>query len=650
MSFIASGVAAPDPTVQKKYIEERDKRIRAEGATQFIRLSDSDRFKFLSDDPWVDHDALNGKEPTLKDGDDVKFLILGAGFGGLLFAVRLIQAGFSASDIRFVDDAGGFGGTWYWNRYPGLMCDTESYIYMPLLEETGYMPTSKYAHGSELREHAERIASMWNLTDKALWRSRYTAARWNEDTKRWIVQATETRGRGDDVEKRSLQVHAQFLFLAAGVLNAPHIPRLQGLEDFFGVFFHTSRWDYAATGGSPTDWDLPALADKRVGIIGTGATAVQVVPQLARSAKQLFVFQRTPSSVDERGQRPTDPEEWRTKIAAEKGWQLARSRNFSAWVAGDPDRPAKNLVEDAWSRIPSYAALIGGPASGGVRGPVAPERIPEHIAALHAMDLERTARVRARVDAIVQNKVTAEKLKPWYPSWCKRPTFHDNYLPAFNRPNVTLVDTDGKGVDRVTAHGVVVNGEEYPVDVLVLSTGYVSPVSGTGSPASRACVEVWGKGGRSIDDKWIEDGAGTLHGIATNGYPNFFFPGPSQSGVTANFTCTVDTLATHVASVLKEAVKQAGGWSDKLTVEVTKEAEEAWTLEIVKRAAWYAAVSGCTPSYLNNEGERDRIADPQSQFKSARGAPWAEGLNSFRSVLEKWLEDGGLKGIAVTAG
>ena len=177
MDSVPPALAVPDAEVQQKYVEERAKRLRADGTSQFVRLSHSAHFKHLQEDPWADHTALNAQPPAIVDNDDVRFLILGAGFGGLLFAVRLIQAGFSASDIRFVDDAGGFGGTWYWNRYPGLMCDIESYIYMPLLEETGYMPTSKYAHGSELREHAERIASMWNLTDKALWRSRYTVER-----------------------------------------------------------------------------------------------------------------------------------------------------------------------------------------------------------------------------------------------------------------------------------------------------------------------------------------------------------------------------------------------------------------------------------------------------------------------------------------
>lgn len=651
-STVAPAVATPDLTVQQKYIEERDKRRRPEGPTQFVRLSESERFKHLDDDPWVDHAALNAQEPILRNGDDVKFLVLGAGFGGLLFAVRLVQAGFSASDIRLVDDAGGFGGTWYWNRYPGLMCDTESYIYMPLLEETGYMPRHKYAHGSELREQAERIASTWDLTDKALFRTRYSTAQWDDDAKRWVVKLTEHRGPIRAGDKRELEVHAQFVFAASGTLNAPHIPRLPGLDEFTGRYFHTSRWDYSVTGGSPTDWNLTALADKRVGIIGTGATAVQVVPQLARAAKQLYVFQRTPSSVDERGQRPTDEVEWRTKIAAEKGWQRTRSKNFDAWVTGDPERPKENLVNDAWVQIPTYAAVIGGPAIIGSseRGIVTPDKIPEHLAALHAADLERTGRVRTRVEALVKDKAVADKLKPWYPTWCKRPTYHDDFYPAFNRPTVELVDTDGRGVDRVTAMGVVVNGTEYPVDVLVLSTGYVSPAAGTGSLASRACAEVRGRGGRSLDDKWVEDGAGTLHGVSTNGFPNFFFPGLNQAGVTANFTFILDTLATHASRVLQEAVKRAGGWSDKLTVEVTKEAEEEWSLQILTRAGWFAAMAGCTPSYLNNEGERDRPVDQQERMKSARGAAWGEGMGSFGQVLDRWWVEGEFAGFEVTTG
>lgn len=636
MVTLDPGVAVPNPALRAKYAAERNKRLRADGPSQFVRLAASPALSHLSRDPWADHAALDAAPCPLGPGARTKFLILGAGFGGLLFAVRLRQAGFAAADIAIVDGAGGAGGTWYWNRYPGLMCDVEAYIYMPLLEETGYVPRHKYAYGTELRAHAERIVETWGLQGRFLFRSRYGDVRWDDAERRWGVDVCEERGPGE--EPREVRVSAQYVFAASGTLNTPQAPRVPGFEEFEGECFHTSRWDYGVTGGNDEEWELEKLKGKNVGIIGTGATAVQVVPQLAKWAKQLYVFQRTPSSVDVRGQRPTVPEEWATKIAAKKGWQRARSENFNSYLTNAPK--GEDMVGDAWCRMPSYCGILGAPGN----GIVAPEKIPEHIATLHEYDLERAGRVRARVDDTVKDPATAEKLKAWYPAWCKRPTFHDDYLPAFNQPNVTLVDTDGKGVEALTKTGVKANGTDYPVDVLVLSTGFASPAAGSGSPASRASVKVYGRNGVDMDDKWVQQGASTLHGISTHDFPNFFFPGPSQAGVTANFTFALDTLASHTAAILAEAERRADE-PDKLVVEVSKEAEEAWSMEILMRAGWFAAVGGCTPGYINNEGERDKgIKSMEDHMKAGRAAPWGEGIQSFVDVLTAWREDGRLKG------
>ncbi|KAJ7708844.1 flavin-binding monooxygenase-like family protein [Mycena rosella] len=628
-----AGVAVSDPVIRQRYIEERNKRRRPEGVAQFINLSE---IKSLPDDPWVDHAALNAKTPALNDGDEVKFLVLGAGFGGLVIAAHLVEAGFSPADIRLVDDAGGFGGTWYWNRYPGLMCDVESYIYMPLLEETGYMPRFKYSYGTELQEHAERIAAKWELSDKALFRTQCHDAEWDDTAKRWILQVTEYRGPAEP--KREIRLRAQYVFMASGALNAPHIPRLPGFEDFRGQHFHTSRWDYGITGGSEADWTLENLKDKTVGIIGTGATAIQVIPQLANWAKQLVVFQRTPSSVDVRNQRPTDPDEWTNKIASTKGWQRTRSDNFNSYLVNTPI--GEDLVNDSWCRMSAYCGLIGLP------GIVSPDKIPEHIAKLHAYDLERAERIRARTSEVVKDPETAEKLKHWYPAWCKRPTFHDDYLPAFNQPNVTLVDTDGKGVEMLTSNAVVANGTSYPVDVLILSTGFGIGKKGTGSPAAHAGVKIVGRDGLSMDDKWKQDGASTLHGVSSNSFPNLFFLGPSQIGITANFTFTLSLLASHIAAVVAEAERQVDR-SDRLTIEVTKDAEDAWGENIMMRAGAFAGLSGCTPSYINREGATDNVVEMQKKIKDARGAPWGEGILSFVEVLRAWRAEGGLQGFQI---
>jgi cation diffusion facilitator CzcD-associated flavoprotein CzcO len=297
--------------LSQKYTAEAAKRFRAEGLGQFVRLKEagSERFRSLAEDPWADHAALNAKEPV-QDGAKHKFVILGAGYGGLLFAVRLLEAGLASTpdDILLVDAAGGFGGTWYWNRYPGLHCDIESYTYMPLLEETGYVPKSKYSTGPELLEHANRIAAQWKLQDRALFRSNVKSTSWDDAAQVWNVEVTEGRGPGE--QSRELKLQAQYLLVASGILTNPHVPKIPGLETFAGPIFHTARWDYKVTGGTPEEPTLTGLEGKRVGIIGTGATAIQAVPKLAKYAKELYVFQRTPSAVSWRGQRPTDPEEW----------------------------------------------------------------------------------------------------------------------------------------------------------------------------------------------------------------------------------------------------------------------------------------------------------------------------------------------------
>ncbi|KAJ6624925.1 hypothetical protein B0H10DRAFT_2004854 [Mycena sp. CBHHK59/15] len=618
--------AAVVSDVYQKYAEEREKRVRAEGTTQFVELHKSPEYAYMQEDPWADHVALNAQSPPLKDGDSVKFLVLGAGFGGLLFAVRLIQAGFSAEDVRLVDVAGGFGGTWYWNRYPGLMCDTESYIYMPLLEETGYMPKHKYSYGPELREHANRIAKKWDLVDKALFRTEVKNLEWDDVGKQWAASMTQYRGPRE--EKKELAVQAQFVIATSGLLNFPQIPKLPGIDKFKGHHFHTSRWDYKWTGGSPEDPALANLKDKVVGLIGTGATTIQALPHLTKWAKKVYVFQRTPSAVDARGQRATDPVQWAREITGKQGWQRDRMQNFNSWVSNAPE--GDNLVADGWCSMPSYSALIGGPSY----GIITPDKIPEHVAHMHALDIGRANRVRARVDEIVKDKGTAEKLKAWYPGWCKRPAFHDDYLAAFNEPNVTLVDTDGKGVERLTETGIVANGKEYAVDLLVLSTGYRGPGAGTASPASRGNMSVVGRGGKDMDDKWVNDGVGTLHGVFSHEFPNLFFPGPLQAGASANQVFILDVLSAHVAYIVAEAARKASAdGHSRYTVEPTKDAEAAWTMQIMYRAANSAAVAGCTPGYLNNEGERDQ------------GGLWTEGANSYLKVIEAWREQGGLEGV-----
>ncbi|KAK7054852.1 hypothetical protein VNI00_003315 [Paramarasmius palmivorus] len=589
-------LSAPlDPLgIQQKYEEERAKRLRPEGAQQFVELHESQAYSYLGKDVWVDHAALNAQKAPLEDGASIQTLILGAGYGGLNFAVRLIEAGFKPKDIRLVDIAGGFGGTWYWNRYPGLMCDIESYIYMPLLEETGYMPKHKYAYGPELRYYANLIAEKWDLVDKAMFRSEVKAMDWDDGGKMWVVGIEEYRGPNE--AKRTLTVRAQFVMLAVGSLNFPHIPKIPGMDSFKGHMFHTSRWDYAYTGGSPDDWTMSSLKDKRVGMLGTGATAVQVVPQLAEWSKELFVFQRTPPSVDAREQHQTNPQVWQQEIATHKGWQRERQLNFASYVSNAPIGP--NMVNDGWTTSPAFSAFFGGPK----HGIISPEKVPIFLGNMFALDMERAIRIRARVDEIVHDPETAEQLKPWYP------------IPMEKVSNASL------------RTGVVANGKEHPIDDS-------DSFGGSGSPGYG--IVIHGRNGLNLEKKWAQ-GIATLHGIFTRDFPNLFFFGPSQIAV----------LASHIVHIVSETLKRGGK-----AAEPTKEAEEQWAAETVKRStASMAALAGCTPGYFNREGELSQLARApiEVQKKAARGALWGEGIPNFMENIEEWREKNGLEGVEVT--
>ncbi|KAM5342225.1 hypothetical protein ACJ41O_015256 [Fusarium nematophilum] len=631
--------------IRNRYTAEANKRFRPEGIAQFVPLigADEGRLRALAEDPWVDHEALNSKDSPIKDKAVCRIFVLGAGFGGLQFAVRLIEEGVAtADDIRIADAAGGFGGTWYWNRYPGLHCDLESYIYIPLLEETGYIPEHKYSRGEEIRLHAERIADQWKLADKALFRSEVKRAQWDDDTQLWTIRLTQQRGPAET--QIDIEFQAQYVYLAAGVLTRPHIPRIPGLPSFSGAIFHTARWNYNVSGGSPTDQKLTGLRGKKVAVIGTAATAVGVIPEVAKFAEELYVIQRTPAYVKERNQTPTSQEDFRTKISAKKGWQFERQCNFNRFLTNSAQPGLENLVGDGWTDMPSYSALLGSP-SHRVIDPD-PENLAEHATRFHALDLPHMEAVRSRVDKLVKDPETAAQLKPWYPTFCKRPAFSDMYLQVFNQPNVHLVDTDGKGPSRATEKGLLVGDKEYPLDVVIFSTGYQTAINPLESPASRTGVEVIGRGGQSMDTKWKTNGPATLHGYATAGFPNLFFSGASQATVTGNNVMMLGIIAEHITYMIGQAERRVGT-HQRAIIEVSPEAEEAHTAEILKRAPFFSALQGCTPGYFNGYGGGASNTDPEQKKKRARGSTWSEGTLSFLDYIKKWRDEGSLEGLIV---
>jgi cyclohexanone monooxygenase len=588
----------PD-ALREKYRRERDKRLRPDGDAQYVEVSG--KFAHFVDDPYVAAELT--RAPLT---DELEVLIVGGGFSGMLAAARLREAGIR--DIRIIEAGADFGGTWYWNRYPGAQCDIESYCYLPLLEETGYIPKEKYSFAPEIYEHSQRVAKHFGLYDLACFRTRVDEIRWDEASARWLV-ATD---RGD-------RMRARYVIVATGPASRPKLPGIPGLEEFEGHTFHTSRWDYAYTGGDHGG-NLHKLADKRVAVIGTGATAIQCVPFLGAHAKQLTVFQRTPSSVDLRGNKATDPG-WAKTL--QPGWQRARRENFNDVVTGRPFEV--DLVSDAWTDIFRNLQSMT---------PVGAEKEDAIAAAAELAeiaDFQKMNQIRARVDAEVKDPRTAEALKPWYRQFCKRPTFNDEYLATFNRENVRLVDTsDTAGVERITKKGVVANGVEYEVDCIIFATGFEI----SSAPKRRIGFDIVGRGGQSLFDYW-KNGLRTLHGFASHGFPNWFFIGISQNGISVNMTSMFDDQARHVAYVIRE-VNARGARS----VQPSVAAEAEWVATIRSLAATNSAFAdACTPGYYNNEG---KFADTPGTLN---GEIYAPGANAFNALLAEWRAKGDLAGL-----
>ncbi len=489
-----------------KYREERDKRVRPDGVAQYVEPTG--RFAHLHEDPYVERVE---REPLT---DHVTLLMVGGGFAGLSVGARLREAGFD--DFRILEGGGDFGGVWYWNRYPGAMCDSAAMVYLPLLEETGYMPTNKYVQAPEIWGHAVRIAKHFDLYDKAVFSTQVTTMTWNEVEKHWLVSTD----RGD-------RITAKYVAMGTGPLNRPKLPGVPGLDSFGGHTFHTSRWDYEYTGGSYEGAPMSQLADKRVGIIGTGATAVQCVPPLGRDAKELYVFQRTPSAVDARNNHPIDPD-WYATLGP--GWQREWLLNFATLQAGG--WAEEDLVHDGWTDISQRIRDRMVERQDGDKTMT----FEAFIAAYEDSDDEKMEEIRRRAEAIVERPDTAANLKAWYRQFCKRPCFHDEYLQTFNRPSVHLVDTDGKGVERIDENGVWAGGLHYDLDCVIFASGFEFNTDYT----QRSGFEIIGRGGRTLTEKWA-DGMESYQGMHVHGFPNMFVIGFLQGGslganVTSNYT------------------------------------------------------------------------------------------------------------------
>jgi cation diffusion facilitator CzcD-associated flavoprotein CzcO len=583
-----------------RYREERDKRLRPDGNDQY--LEPTGRFAFMLDDPYTE---VVEREPRF---DEVAVALIGGGFSGLCVGARLKQAG--VEDVCVIEVGGDFGGAWYWNRYPGAMCDTAAMIYLPLLEETGHMPSAKYVMAPEIYEHCQRIAKTFDLYSDALFSTTVTELEWDQSAARWIVHTN----RGD-------AIRARFVAMGTGPLNRPKLPGIPGIDTFTGHVFHTSRWDYGYTGGDWTGAPMTNLADKRVGIIGTGATAVQCIPPLARDAGELYVFQRTPSSVDERNNHPIDPD-WFATLGP--GWQKTWLENFATLQTGG--FTDEDLVKDGWTDISQRIRdrIIAEVEAGNEFTPELVDR------AFLESDDEKMDEIRARCNAVVEDPATAENLKAWYRQLCKRPCFHDEYLQAYNLPTCHLVDTAGKGVERIDETGVIVAGKHYDLDCLVFASGFEV---GT-SYDRRSGYDTIGPNGFRLSDCW-DDGMRSMHGIHVHGFPNLFIIGFAQgANLISNVTSNLADAGITIAAVVRHALDTGAD-----EVEVTADAEQAWMDLLETAPTTFFGNADCTPGYYNNEGQP---LNPRARFGMA-GYPL--GPIAFWEYIDKWRDSGDFEGL-----
>ena len=588
----------PD-ALRDRYRAERDKRIRADGNEQYLQIAG--RFADFGDDPYIE--APIQRAPLT---DEVEVVVIGGGFGGLLAGARLREAG--VKSLRMIEAAGDFGGTWYWNRYPGAACDIESLVYLPLLEETGFIPEMRYTKAPEIFEHSRRIARHFNLYEDACFQTSVKDLSWDEAAQRWII----TTNHGD-------AMRARFVVMSNGPLNKPKLPGIPGIETFKGHAFHTSRWDYEYTGGSVLG-GLDRIGDKRIGIIGTGATAVQCVPHLAEGAGQLYVFQRTPSAVNVRNDQPIDAD-WVRSLPP--GWQNHRMDNFNLLVSGG--YAEEDLVNDGWTE--AFRELVFIARKEGAAG-LSPEKLAE---LMEIADFATMERIRARAEAVVNDPATAEALKPWYRQFCKRPCFHDEYLQAFNRPSVKLVDTQGKGVERITENAVVVDGVAYEIDCLIFSTGFEV---GT-SFSRRYGYDIHGRGGQPLSQAWA-NGVRSLHGLMVRGFPNLFFLGSTQGGFTANYPHNLREQAAHATYVIDQVKARQGR-----AAEPSEQAESDWVATIIDKARNNQAyLEACTPGYYNNEGK--------PYLANAQNTNYGGGPIEYFRILADWRASGDLPGLEVS--
>lgn len=462
---------------------------------------------------------------------DYHTIVVGAGFSGIGTAIKLDQAGLG--DYLMIEAGDGVGGTWHWNTYPGIAVDIPSFSYQFSFEQRPDW-TRTYAPGNELKAYAEHCVDKYGIRSKIRFNTKVLAAEFDDEHALWRVQ-TDPGG----------VVTARFLVNASGVLTVPKLPDIDGVDSFDGITMHTARWDHSQD-----------LTGKRVAVIGTGASAVQVVPEIAPIVKQLTVFQRTPIWCFPKFDVPLPaPARWAMRLPGGKTVQRWASQAF---------------VEATFPIPAQYFTVF----------PM-------------ARWMERAGRAYLRQQ--VEDPVVREKLTPRYAVGCKRPGFHNSYLSTFNRDNVTLVT---EPIDKITPSAVATtDGVGHEIDVLVLATGF--KVMDTDSVPTFA---VTGSGGRSLSQFWDEHRLQAYEGVSIPGFPNLFSVFGPYGYVGSSYFALIEAQTHHIVRCLKRASR-----CQATRVEVTQEANDRYFAEMMRRrhrqVFWQDSCRQANSYYFDKNGD-----------------------------------------------
>ncbi|MDB5987789.1 MAG: Cyclohexanone monooxygenase [Nevskia sp.] len=469
--------------------------------------------------------------------NEVDAVVIGAGFAGLYMVHRLKELGLSH---RAFEQGGGVGGTWYWNRYPGASSDSESWVYSytfsPELEQD-WQWSCRFPEQAEILRYLEHVADRFDLKRSFDFNTRVTSASYDEASGFWTV---ETDG-GE-------RVRTKYLITAVGCLSAAQVPKIPGLERFQGKWYHTGQWPH----------EKVDFSGKRVGVVGTGSSGIQSIPIIAKQAKHLTVFQRTPNFSVPARNAPIGPEQMR-KLKRD----IRQIRETCRWATiGQPYDllPTTALEVDPEERRKHYEADW---QKGGFEW-----MFGSYCDLLFNEKANETAAefVREKIRGTVKDPEVARKLIPrGYPIGTKRLPLDTDYFETFNRENVELVDLRESSIEEIVPSGIRTRDKTYPLDAIVFATGF-DALTG---PLTR--IGIRGRGGQRLDEKW-STGPRTYLGVSTLGFPNMFMiTGPGSPSVLGNMPTSIEQHVDWISDCIAH-LRNKGA----TTIEPTKDAEDAW--------------------------------------------------------------------------